>query len=79
MDDRYIIDPWIYNNYNNYPNKFNRSVFDLQNKNDEEIIKYIYGDKNNWTDLTNYFEKEEKFENMFPKTYKDLVDFYEKL
>ena len=52
LDDRYIIDPWIYNNYKNYPQTFNRSVFDLQSKDDEEIIKYVYGDKNNWVDIT---------------------------
>jgi hypothetical protein len=72
MNNRYIIDPWIYDNFYN-TNTFNRSVFDLQNKNDEEIIKYIYGDKNKWTDITNDVEK---FDDMFPKTYKDLIEYY---
>lgn len=76
MNDRYIIDPWIYNNYYNYPNTFNRSVFDLQNKDDEEIIKYIYGDKNNWTDLTKYVEHDYNFKKHFPKTYQKLLDYY---
>jgi hypothetical protein len=75
MDNRYIIDPWIYDNFHN-GETFNRSVFDLQNKNDEEIIKYIYGDRNKWVDITNSIEKHDKFEDLFPKTYKDLIDYY---
>ena len=62
MNNRYIIDPWIFDN-------FNRSVFDLQNKNDKEIIRYLYGDRKNWTDITDAVEP---FEQMFPKTYKYL-------
>lgn len=73
LNDRYIIDPWIYDNYYNYPKTFQRSVFDLQNKNDEEIIRYLYGDRNNWTDITDMVEP---FEQLFPKTYKNLLDFY---
>jgi len=68
MNDRYIIDPWVFDN-------FNRSVFDLQNKNDEEIVRYLYGDKNNWTDITNRIEN---FKDMFP-TYEILLEFYKKL
>lgn len=63
MNNRYIIDPWVFDN-------FNRSVFDLQNKNDEEIIRYLYGDRNKWTDITN---RVEPFEQLFPRTYKDLL------
>jgi|GEM_PF-2564977 len=75
MDNRYIIDPWIYNNFEDYNiNKnFNRSVFDLQNKNDEKIIKYLYGDRNKWTDITN---KVEDFKDTFPNTYKELLEYY---
>lgn len=76
MDDRYIIDPWIYNNYYDYPNIFNRCVFDLLNKSDEEIIKYVYGDKTKWTDITDYIDKMNNFKKLFPKTYKKLLDFY---
>jgi len=32
LDDKYIIDPWIYDNYIKYPKTFGRSVFDLQKK-----------------------------------------------
>jgi hypothetical protein len=77
-DDRYIIDAWIYNNFEDYSigKKFNRSVFDLKNKNDKKIIKYLYGNRNNWTDITN---RVEDFKKLFPKnklkkpdvTYKD--------
>lgn len=63
MNNRYIIDPWVFDN-------FNRSVFDLQSKNDEEIIKYLYGDRNKWKDITN---RVEPFEQLFPKTYKNLL------
>jgi len=75
MDNRYIIDPWIYNNFEDYnTNKnFNRSVFDLQNKNDEKIIKYLYGNRNKWTDITN---KVEDFKDTFPNTYKELLEYY---
>lgn len=73
MNNRYIIDPWIFDNFSPDGKTFNRSVFDLQNKNDEEIIKYIYGDRNKWTDITNGVEK---FEDLFPKSYKDLIDYY---
>jgi len=66
MDDRYIIDPWVYDN-------FDRSVFDLQNKKDEDIITYIYGDKNNWTDITN---RTDDFKQLFPKTYKTLMRYH---
>lgn len=70
MNNRYIIDPWIFDNYNDYPNTFNRCVFDLQNKEDERIIRYLYGDRNKWTDITNNVKP---FEQLFPKTYKDLL------
>lgn len=78
MNERYIIDPWIYDNYEDYSTKkiFGRSVFDLQNEKDEEIIRYLYGDKNNWTNITKQIERNEKFEKMFPNSYKDLVHFY---
>lgn len=66
MNNRYIIDPWVFDN-------FNRSVFDIQNKNDEEIVRYLYGDKNNWTDITN---RVENFKDMFPETYDNLLEFY---
>lgn len=72
MDGRYIVDPWIYNNF--YEDGiFGRSVFDLQNKKDEEFIKYLYGDEDNWTDITN---KLKGFEELFPLTYEELLDFY---
>ena len=78
MNDRYIIDPWIYNNYEDYNTKkiFNRSVFDLQNNNDKEIIEYIYGDKNKWTDITNHVGD---FKGMFKNTYKELIEFYKSI
>lgn len=37
----------------------------------EEIVKYLYGDRNNWTDITN---RVEPFEQLFPKTYKYLLN-----
>ena len=77
MDDRYIIDPWIYDNYKDYKTKetFNRSVFDLKNKKDEKIIEMIYGDKSKWTDITEHVDK---FENIFPTTYKSLLKHFKK-
>lgn len=72
MNNRYIIDPWIFDNFSPDGKTFNRSVFDLQNKNDEEIIRYLYGDRNKWTDITN---RVEPFEQLFPKTYKDLLNY----
>jgi hypothetical protein len=66
MNNRYIIDPWVFDN-------FNRSVFDLQNKNDEEMVRYLYGDRNKWTDITNRIEN---FKDMFPKTYEELLNYY---
>ncbi len=78
LNDRYIIDPWLYNNYVDYTTKktFNRSVFDLYNKNDDEIIKYVYGNKLNWTDITN---KIDNFKDICPNTYKNLIEYYNKL
>jgi predicted GNAT family acetyltransferase len=69
MNGRYIIDPWVYDN-------FDRSVFDLQSKEDEDIIRYIYGDVNKWTDITN---RVDNFKLLFPKTYKKLIEFYNKI
>ena len=66
MNNKYIIDPWVYDN-------FNRSVFDLKNKNDKEIIRYLYGNKNNWTNIT---KEVEKFKSIFSKTYKILLNYY---
>jgi len=66
MNDMYIIDPWVYDN-------FGRSVFNLRDENDEEMIKYLYGNKNNWTDIT---DRIEDFEDLFPKTYNNLLEFY---
>jgi len=78
MNDRYIIDPWMYNNYQDYNIKtnFNRSVFDLQNKDDKKIIKHIYGNKNNWVDVTDGFDD---FKDLFPRTYKELIDYHRNL
>lgn len=78
MNNRYIIDPWIYNNYENYEieKTFDRSVFDLQNKNDEKIIRYLYGDENNWVDITNRIDN---FKDIFPNTYEELLNYYKNL
>jgi hypothetical protein len=69
MNDRYIIDPWVYDN-------IGRSVFDLENKEDKDIIRYIYGDVNKWTDITN---RVYNFKLLFPKTYQELIDFYKNI
>jgi hypothetical protein len=66
MNDRYIIDPWVFD-------KFNRSVFDLKNQNDKDIVNYLYGDINKWTIITN---RVEKFNDMFPTTYETLLNFH---
>lgn len=66
MGNRYIIDPWVFDN-------FNRSVFDLHNKNDQEIVSYLYGDRNKWSDITSQVDD---FKDVFPKTYEDLLNFY---
>jgi ribosomal protein S18 acetylase RimI-like enzyme len=78
LDDRYILDAWIYNNYQDYQAniKFNRSVFDLQNKEDKKIIKYLYGNRNKWVDIT---KNVEDFKDLFPLTYKDLINGYKNL
>jgi len=69
MNDRYIIDPWVYEN-------IGRSVFDLGNKEDKDMIRYIYGDVNRWTDITNRIDD---FKQLFPKTYQELIDFYKNI
>ena len=69
MNGRYIIDPWVYDN-------FDRSVFDLQNQKDKDIIRYIYGDKNKWTDITN---RTDGFKQLFSKTYKTLIEYYKSI
>jgi len=78
LDDRYILDAWIYNNYQDYQAniKFNRSVFDLENKEDKKIIKYLYGNRNKWVDIT---KNVEDFKDLFPLTYKDLINGYKNL
>lgn len=68
LNDRYIIDPWVYEDYN-------RSVFDLNKDEDNDVIKHIYGDKNNWTDIT---KNSDDFEKLFPNKYMILKDFYNK-
>lgn len=75
-DDRYIIDPWIYNNYNEYPDTFGRSVFDLNNPVDKDMIQYIYGDRSRWIDITN---ENIPFEQMFPEIARTLNDYKNKL
>jgi hypothetical protein len=78
LDGRYILDAWIYNNYQDYQAniKFNRSVFDLENKEDKKIIKYLYGNRNKWVDIT---KNVEDFKDLFPLTYKDLINGYKNL
>ena len=71
MNNRYIIDPWIHDNFLNNGKTINRSVFELQNKNDEKIIKFLYGDKNKWTNITN---RVEDFKELFPKTYRNIIN-----
>ena len=44
LDDRFILDPWI----TDVENISKRQVFDLQDTNDEKIIKNLYGDQNKW-------------------------------
>ena len=68
LDDRFIIDPWIFEEYN-------RSVFDLHKEGDRGVIKYIYGDKNNWTDITDISDD---FKVLFKDSYQNLIDFYNK-
>jgi len=65
-NNRYIIDPWIYNNYKDYKTKkiFGRSVFDIKNPKDLPLIKYIYGNPKKWTDISN---RSDKFESLFPE------------
>lgn len=66
LNNRYIIDPWIYEFYG-------QGVFDLKSDQDEEIIEYIYGNKNNWTDITKY---NDNFKKLFPKKFKELKYYY---
>jgi len=75
IGDRYIIDPWIYNNYMDYNSGkiFGRSVFDLNDSGDKNIIKYLYGDKNKWVDITNYVVKNNQ--NFFKNEIDDLKDY----
>lgn len=75
-DDRYIIDPWIFNNYKDYPNTFNRSVFDLNNPNDQDEIQYLYGDQSKWVNITS---QNIPFEEMFPDIALSLKDFKKNL
>jgi hypothetical protein len=74
-DDRYIIDAWIFNNFHG-KSVFGRSVFDLENPNDNKIIEYVYGKKSNWTDITNRVGGD--FEKLFPKTSSELKQKYKK-
>lgn len=77
LNDRYIIDPWIYNNFtDNYPNTFNRSVFDIESAEDEKMIKYLYGKRENWVDIT---DNVELFQGLLPETSKRLLDFYKNM
>ena len=71
LDNRYIIDPWIYNNYQNPSKTFNKDVFDLQNKNSDnlKLIQSVYGDPKTWINITN---STPKFEQLFPKTVGEL-------
>jgi hypothetical protein len=68
LDERFIIDPWIYEDYN-------RSVFDLHKEEDRDVIKYIYGDKDSWTDIT---PSSNDFKKLFSNKYQTLLDFYNK-
>lgn len=74
LNDRYIIDPWIYNNYLDYERgkKFNRSVFDLRNSKDSQLIEYIYGDPKTWVNITNSVED---FKRLFPKSATQLMKY----
>jgi len=74
LDNRYIIDPWMYNNYVDYKTKktFNRSVFDLNNPKDSNIIEYVYGDPKTWVNITNSIED---FNKLFPKGVVNLMKY----
>jgi len=65
----------MYNNFDEYPKTFERSVFDLNNKKDEKIIKYLYGNRDNWTDITGHFPKDYFKKRYF--NYQDLLDYRE--
>ncbi len=71
-EDRYIIDPWIYNNYKEYPETFGKSVFDINNPSDEDEISYIYGDKSCWVDISSEVKP---FEILFPSIAVKLKEF----
>lgn len=53
--DRYIVDPWLFT-VNFQGGTLMRSVFDLQDTNDRELVEYFYGDARQWVRL----ESEEK-------------------
>ena len=72
LDNRYIIDPWIHDNFAEDGKPFNKSVFDMNDDKDKELISYIYGDKKSWTDITS---KTDDFKELFPKSVDALQNF----
>lgn len=58
VDDRYIVDPWIVEVYNGnittpmdegLDQLTDQGVFDMNDPEDQKLIKIIYGPKENWT------------------------------
>ena len=56
VDDRYIIDPWLtevengnISTYTGETIKVGKSIFDMDNLEDQKLILAIYGHRSNWT------------------------------
>lgn len=63
---QYIIDPWMFD-------RFHRSVFDMFDSEDVNIIKYLYGHSGNWVEITHAVEC---FKENFPETHGELLKSY---
>lgn len=51
IEDRFIIDPWVYGTYSNYPETCGRALFDLEDPSDQDLIHTYYGRQDRWTRL----------------------------
>lgn len=46
--NRFIVDPWLYGVYVDYPKTNTQTVFDLTSAQDADAIAYFYGDPQKW-------------------------------
>lgn len=72
--DRFIVDPWMFSSYRNYPMTFNKSVFDLNDRSERAEIASIYGDRTKWRDVGSEVQP---FQHAYPDVARRMKLFFQ--